>query len=107
MLLDEISIPYLGDSSNNKGPEIVRRTDPQDSDSELETTLVDSNTNLEGLDSAKEKADAMEQQLTDEANAPKDEGLNWFDSSNPENAGLIYTLDGEMLQSFSSTWIIY
>ena len=102
LLLDEISIPYLGDSSNNKGPQIVRRTDPQDSDSDLETTLVDSNTNLEGLDSAKEQADAIEQQLTDEENAPKDEGLNWFDSSNPENAGLIYTADGEMLQSFSS-----
>ena len=53
LLLDEISIPYLGDSSNNKGPQIVRRTDPQDSDSDLETTLVDSNTNLEGLDSIK------------------------------------------------------
>ena len=102
LLLDEITIPYLGDSSNNKGPQIVRRTDPQDSDSDLETTLVDSNVNLEGLNTAKEQADAVEQQLTDEANAPTDEGLNWFDSSNPENAGLIYTADGEMLQSFSS-----
>ena len=38
---------------------------------------------------------------------PKDEGLNWFDSSNPENAGLIYTADGEMLQSFSSGYGLF
>ena len=101
LLLDEISIPYLGDSSNNKGPEIVRRTDPQDSDSELETTLVDSNINLEGLTDAKDAAAEVEKQMQDEANAPTDEGLNWFDdTSNPK--GLIYTADGEMLTSFSS-----
>ena len=39
--------------------------------------------------------------MQDEANAPTDEGLNWFDdTSNPK--GLIYTADGEMLTSFSS-----
>ena len=103
MLVDEISLPYLGDPSNNKGPMVITRSNPNDSESELETTLVDSNVNLEGLNTAKEAADAVEQQMQTEENVPTDEGLNWFsDTSNPENLGLIYTADGEMLQSFSA-----
>ena len=33
--------------------------------------------------------------------APKDEGLNWFDSSNPKSWFDLLS-DGEMLQSFSN-----
>ena len=82
---------------------VITRSNPNDSESELETTLGDSNVNLEGLNTAKEAADAVEQQMQTEENVPTDEGLNWFsDTSNPENLGLIYTADGEMLQSFSA-----
>ena len=103
LLLDEIYLPYQGNPNNNKGPEITIRTDPNDSNSELETTLVDSNVNLPGLSDAKEKQEDAEQRIADEENAPKDEGLNWFDTTkNPQDLGLIYTADGNMLRSFSS-----
>jgi len=102
-ILDEVWFPYLGNPSNNTGPQRMTRKDPNDPNSDLVLSNVGEQNNLEGLDTDIEAGKSAEMNLKTEGEIEKFESANnWFGDDNPSQREevLIYTADGEMLGSF-------